>query len=68
MMEMKQKITYFNEKTGEITEGARELELIREDSLDKQVESNVVGLYPDYLFQKIDGFGCAMTERKRFRL
>ncbi|MCI2049780.1 MAG: glycoside hydrolase [Lachnospiraceae bacterium] len=33
-----------------------------EKGLTRQVESNVVGLYPDYMFQKIGGFGCAMTE------
>lgn len=68
MMDMIQKITYFNEKTGEVTQESRTLESVREDSLEKQVESNVVGLYPDYLFQSIDGFGCAMTETSCYLL
>jgi glucosylceramidase len=57
-----QKITYFDETTGEIRQENRTVSFVKESELEKQVESNVVGLYPDYLFQKIDGFGCAMTE------
>lgn len=33
-----------------------------EATLTKAVEANVVGLYPDYTFQTLEGWGCAMTE------
>ena len=33
-----------------------------ESTLPKAVEANVVGLYPDYTFQRVEGWGCAMTE------
>lgn len=26
------------------------------------VESNVVGIYPDYTFQMMEGYGCSLTE------
>lgn len=61
-MEALQTITYYNKETGEVSREERRLKAHREAELDRQIESNVVGLYPDYLFQEIDGFGCAMTE------
>ena len=26
------------------------------------VESNVVGIYPDYTFQMMEGYGCSLTD------
>ena len=39
-----------------------------EASLDTVVESFVIGIYPDYTFQTVEGFGCAMTESSCFLL
>ncbi len=57
-----QKITYYDKETGKVSWEEKRPEALYEAALDSQIESNVVGLYPDYLFQEIDGFGCAMTE------
>lgn len=62
MMKAKQTTTFFDETNGEVSVLEKQVEFFKEEELEKQVESNVIGLYPEYLFQKIDGFGCAMTE------
>lgn len=61
-MKTLQTITYYNKETGDISREEKRIKVQREALLERQIESNVVGLYPDYLFQEIDGFGCAMTE------
>ena len=33
-----------------------------EANYDHLVEGHVVGLYPSFCFQTVEGFGCAMTE------
>lgn len=48
--------------TGAVHKEEKTLPVIRESELDHAKESNIVGIYPDYLFQRIDGFGCALTE------
>ena len=52
----------FDLSTGEITHETQALVWVDEASLPKAVEANVVGLYPDYTFQTLEGWGCAMTE------
>ncbi len=53
---------YFDIKTGEITHADETLTWVDEATLPKAVEAGVVGLYPDYAFQTVEGWGCAMTE------
>ena len=49
--------------SGGVTElRARDLIVWEESRIREQREQNVVGLYPDFLFQKFEGYGCAMTE------
>ena len=67
-MKLIQNIRFFDETTGEIRKESKSCQGVREDSLTKQVESNVVGLYPEYLFQEIEGFGCALTETSCYLL
>lgn len=67
-MKAVQKITYYNKETGGVSWEEKRPEALCEASLDSQIESGVVCLYPDYLFQEIDGFGCAMTETACFLL
>lgn len=52
----------FDLETGAIRREERRLEWKDEATLPKAVEANVVGLYPDYTFQTVEGWGCAMTE------
>ena len=58
----------FDKRTGAIRSDCRELTWQDEASLPKQVEANVVGLYPDYTFQTVEGWGCAMTEASCYLL
>lgn len=57
-----QKIISFNVSTGEVRKESITLEVVDESTLVKNVESNVVGIYPKYTYQVVEGFGCAMTE------
>lgn len=59
---VKQTTTFYDRKTGECTVREASLKLTDECSLNKQIEENIVGLYPSYQFQTVEGFGCAMTE------
>ncbi len=61
-MEARQKITYYDCASGRVTFEERTPAVVDESTLARQVESNVVGVYPDYLYQTMEGFGCAMTE------
>lgn len=63
-----QKNLTFNTRTGEVTQTEQRPEVVSEADLTRQVESNVVGLYPDYLFQTMEGYGCAMTETSCYLL
>ncbi len=67
-MKALQKIISFNKETGKVFHEERNPKMVNEADLDSQIESNVVGLYPDYLFQEIEGFGCAMTETSCYLL
>ncbi len=61
-MTVVQKTVYFDEATGSTCFAEKELQWVEEASLVKAVEARVVGLYPDYTFQTVEGWGCAMTE------
>ena len=61
-MEARQKITYYDCASGRVSFEERTPFVADESTLARQVESNVVGVYPDYLYQTMEGFGCAMTE------
>ncbi len=61
-MQVKQSTIHFNFKTGKYSIEQIEPEMRQESELDKQVEEHVIGIYPSYEFQIIEGFGCAMTE------
>lgn len=67
-MKVLQTTIYYDKESGKSYRERKEPETVKEDLLDHQVESNVVCVYPDYLFQKIDGFGCAMTETSCYLL
>ncbi len=48
--------------SGEVFQAEIECEAVQEKATGRLIESNVIGLYPNYTFQTIEGFGCAMTE------
>ena len=52
----------FDVKTGEPIVRETAVSFINEHDMTSQVEQNVVGIYPAYSFQTIEGYGCAMTE------
>lgn len=53
---------YYNMENGAVTKKTTAAVVKQEASLAKQVEANVVGIYPDFSYQTMEGFGCAMTE------
>ncbi len=61
-MEATRTTIQFDTKTGEIAHDSAVLTWVDEATLPKAVEAGVVGLYPDYAFQTLEGWGCAMTE------
>ena len=61
-MQAAQRTVTYDLSTGAIHKEEKTLPAIRESELNHAQESNIVGIYPNYLFQKIDGFGCALTE------
>ncbi len=63
-----QRTVLYELESGNFKVESKAPEVVREDELSKQVESSVVGVYPDYLFQTVEGFGCAMTESSCFLL
>lgn len=44
------------------------VETARESTLQKQVEANIVQLYPNYTFQTFEGFGCCLNESSCYLL
>ncbi len=52
----------FDQGSGKIRTEQSALTWADESALPKAVEANVIGLYPDYTFQTMAGWGCAMTE------
>lgn len=65
---MEQKIIWYSRKTGAITQEQKELQAEKESGQKKQVEQNVIGVYPNYVLQEMDGYGCAMTESAAYVL
>ena len=63
-----QTITSFDTETGKEAFETRPVQMLAEAALPKQIESNVLGIYPEYRFQVFDGFGCAMTETSCYLL
>ena len=61
-METIQRITSFDVTTGEISTQEVPALIVDEATLKKNVEAHVVGIYPSYTFQTMEGFGCALTE------
>ncbi len=61
-MKARQRITYYDCSDGRVSFEERTPRVVEESTLARQVESNVVGIYPDYIYQTMEGFGCAMTE------
>lgn len=61
-MKAVQKTVSYDVHTGITSVQEKDLPLREEASLQVHVESSVVGLYPDYRFQTVEGFGCALTE------
>ena len=58
----------YERKSGKITHLEKKTAQMDESSFAHIVESHVIGLYPEYTFQTVDGFGCAMTETSCYLL
>ena len=58
----KKQTIYFNYEDLSYIGETNNLEILNEAELSANVENNVVGIYPSYKFQTIEGFGCALTE------
>lgn len=41
---------------------------LKEDTLGKMKEANVIGLFPSYTYQTFEGYGCSMTESSCYLL
>lgn len=63
-----QRTVRFDETYGNTCLSEKQLHWVNEQSLIKAVEARVVGLYPDYTFQTMEGWGCAMTEASCYLL
>lgn len=61
-MKVKQSTIHFDCETGKYSVKESCPEVQQESELEKQVEEHVIGVYPSYEFQTIEGFGCALTE------
>lgn len=61
-MAIQKKTVYYDVTNGDLRLDESALEWVDEKTLPKAVEASVVGLYPDYAFQTMEGWGCAMTE------
>lgn len=61
-MKAVQRITCFDAGTGDITIREAGLQFIREAECGKLKEAGIVGLYPSFVYQTVEGYGCAMTE------
>ena len=61
-MEALQSTIRYDSTTGVSSLEEKNIELHSEAVSGRQVEENVVGIYPNYLFQTVEGFGCALTE------
>lgn len=62
------KTVCFDPLTGSSQVQQQQLQWVDEADLVKAVEARVVGLYPDYTFQTVRGWGCAMTEASCYLL
>ena len=60
--------TYYDQHLGRIWQEQDLSEFMDEKSSGKIKESNVICLYPAFTFQRIEGYGCAMTESACFLL
>ena len=58
----------FDRRSGETNERITELPALEEAGFDHIVEDHVIGIYPAFSFQTLEGFGCAMTESACFLL
>ncbi len=67
-MNAAQKTVFYDVSTGETKIIRNTLSVENEADLAVHVESNVIGLYPDYTFQTMEGFGCALTESSCYLL
>lgn len=65
-MKVKQITTYHAKGKAYIYE--KEFPMKQEAQEETMTESNVVNLYPEFTFQTIEGFGCAMTESSAYLL
>ncbi|MBQ9251197.1 MAG: glycoside hydrolase [Clostridia bacterium] len=52
----------YDRKTGQAAHFESEASCLPENQFPHIVEDHVIGLYPSFRFQKVDGFGCALTE------
>lgn len=67
-MKAKQHSILFSRENGVVSHLCQDLPVLNEGDFDHIVESHVIGLYPSFTFQTIEGFGCAMTETACFLL
>ena len=68
MSSVLKKTLRFDLSSGAITPEETRLSWTDEADLPKAVEANVIGLYPNYTFQTVEGWGCAMTEASCYLL
>lgn len=61
-MRATQRIVHCSPATGSIHKKEIALSVLDEAGLSKVKESNIIGIYPGYRFQTVEGYGCAMTE------
>ena len=67
-MDARQHSILFSREKGTVFHHYQDIPVLSESSFDHIVESHVIGLYPSFTFQTVEGFGCAMTETACFLL
>lgn len=63
-----QTILHYNQENGRVEREMCAIPVQEEAKLTKQIESNVVGIYPAMKYQVMEGLGCALTESSCFLL
>ena len=67
-MSILKKTILFDLNDGSVRRNEHWMDWTDEATLPKAVEARVVGLYPNYTFQTVEGWGCAMTEASCYLL
>lgn len=67
-MNVKQTNILFNNKTGSIATQLQSPAMVDESTLQHHIETGLVNIHPDFTYQTMEGFGCAMTESASYLL